>query len=210
MKSKEEVIKAIEEAIKNSPKRKFKQSLDVSFNFAGVHMEGEHKLNITVFLPKGRGKDVEVGAFVDGDMNIQAKEFSKHVLSKVELESMAKDKRQMRTYANQCYSFISAPDLISVVGKNWGVVLGVRGKMPQPVPPNADIKAAFERVKNTIRIKSRKTPTIHVPVGSIDMDPADVYENIQAVYTAIERVVHEEKIRSAFIKTTMGQAVNLW
>ena len=208
--NKQELTPKIAHAVEISPKRKFTQSLDLVLNFQDVQMQGAHKLNLNVTLPKGRGKDVEVGVFADGDMNVKSKEFSKHVLDKKEIESMSSNKRAMRTYANQCYSFIAAPDMISVVGKTWGVVLGVRGKMPAPVQPNADIKAAMEKAKNTIRIKSRKTPTVHVPVGSIDMDPEDVFENIQAVYTVVERIIHDEKIQSAYIKSTMGPAVRLW
>jgi large subunit ribosomal protein L1 len=207
---KEEIIPKIREAVEKSPKRKFKQTVDLTLNFSDVEMEGEHKLSLNVHLPRGRGKVVEVGVFADGDMNVKAKDYSKHVLDRRGLESMAGDKRKMRKYASECYSFIASPELIPVVGKTWGVVLGVRGKMPQPVPPNADIKTALEKARNTIRIKSRKTPTVHIPVGSEEMSPEDIAENIQAVYTAVERIIHEDKIKSAFIKTTMGPAVRLW
>ncbi|MFH1402850.1 MAG: 50S ribosomal protein L1 [Candidatus Altiarchaeota archaeon] len=208
--NKENIIAKIKECIEKSPKRKFKQNIDLTLNFSDVQMEGEHKLNLNILLPKGRGKDVEIGVFADGDMNLKAKEVSKHVLDKKELEGMASDKRGMRKYAGECYGFIASSDLLPVVGKNWGVVLGVRGKMPQPVPPNADVKAAIERSKNTVRIKSKKNPNIHVPVGTEDNSPEELFENIQAVYISVERVIHEEKIKSAFIKTTMGSAVRLW
>ncbi len=207
---KEEIIPKIAEAIEKAPKRKFNQTMELTLNFKDVSIEGEHKLNVNVLLPKGRGKDVEIGVFADGDMNVKAQSHSKHVLSKAEFESMSSDKRKMRKYASECYSFISAPDLISVVGKTWGVVLGVRGKMPQPVPPNADVGQAINKFKNTIRIKSRKNPIIHAPVGTEKLSAEDIAENIEAVYTSIERVIPDDKMHSAFIKATMGPAVRLW
>jgi large subunit ribosomal protein L1 len=205
-----EFTQKVEEAISKRTDRKFKQSIDVIFNFEAVNIEGEHKLNLNVQLPKGRGKDVEIGVFADGDMNVRAKKLSKHVLSKHELEEMAKDKRQMRKYAGQCYGFIAQPDLMATIGKSWGIVLGPRGKMPQPVPPNANLEDVVGRIKNTVRVKSKKLPTVQAPVGTEDMSPQDISENMLAVYNAVERVIHKDSIHSMYVKTTMGEAVRVW
>jgi large subunit ribosomal protein L1 len=185
-----EIIPKIEDALSRKTERKFKQTLEVIFNFEGVNVEGEHKLNLNVLLPKGRGKDVEVGIFADGDMNVRAKKHSKHILSRGELEAYAKDRRKMRVYADQCYSFIAQAELMASIGKSWGIVLGPRGKMPQPVPPTANMEEVIKRTRNTVRIKTKKLPTVQVPVGVEDMKPADLAENINAVYNAVERIVH--------------------
>ncbi|MBD3388634.1 MAG: 50S ribosomal protein L1 [Candidatus Altiarchaeales archaeon] len=207
---KDQIKPKIEDALSKRTERKFKQSVEVIFNFSDVNVEGEHKLNLNVQLPRGRGKDVEVGVFADGDMNVRAKKVSKHVLSKSELEEYAKDKREMRKFAGRCYSFIAQPDLMATIGKSWGIVLGPRGKMPQPVPPNANIDDAMEKVKNTVRVKTKKMPNVQVPVGTEDMTPDDLAENIMAVYTAVERVIHVDHISSVYVKTTMGEAVQIW
>jgi len=200
----------IEQALSKKTDRKFTQTVEAIFNFEGVQMEGAHKLNLNVQLPKGRGKEVEIGVFADGDMNVQSKKVSKHVLSKAELEEMAKDRRKMRTYSNQCYGFISQPDLMASIGKSWGIVLGPRGKMPQPVPPNANVEEAINRFKNTVRVKSKKLPNVQVPIGSEKLSPEDMVENLEAVYTAVERIIPREQIKSLYVKTTMGEAVRVW
>jgi large subunit ribosomal protein L1 len=205
-----EFIPKIEGAISKKTDRKFKQSIEVIFNFEGVEIEGKHKLNLNVLLPKGRGKAVEVGVFADGDMNVRAKKLSKHVLNRGELEEYAKNKREMRKYSNQCYSFIAQPELMPVVGKVWGIVLGPRGKMPQPVPTTMDLNEVMRRVKNTVRIRTKKLPTVQVPVGTEDMSPADLAENILAVYNTIERAINKENIGSMYVKTTMGEAMRIW
>ncbi|MFH1054529.1 MAG: 50S ribosomal protein L1 [Candidatus Altiarchaeota archaeon] len=205
-----EFIPKIEEALSKKTERKFKQTVDVIFNFEGVEIEGEHKLNLNILLPKGRGKDVEIGFFADGDMNVRAKKHSKHVLSKNEFEDYAKNKRKMRVYAGQCYSFIAQADLMGAIGKTWGIVLGPRGKMPQPFPPTANLDELIKRIKNTVRVKSKKLPTIQVPVGVEDMTPEDLSENIMAVYTTVERAIPRDNIISLYVKTTMGEAVRIW
>jgi len=107
-------------------------------------------------------------------MNVNAKKHSKHVFDKPELERKASDKREMKRIANSCYAFIAQTDLMPSIGKTWGIVLGPRGKMPQPAPPNADITNIIERVKNTVRIRSKKNPTVQVPAGMEDMTPEDL------------------------------------
>jgi len=200
----------VEEALTKKTEKKFKQSVEAVFNFKGAEMEGEHKLNIQVSLPKGRGKEVRVGFFVDGDLNVQAKKISEFVLSKKEIEEYTKDKRKMRKFANHCYSFVAQADLMGSVGKNWGIVLGPRGKMPVPIPPKGDVEATYNRVKDTVRVRSKKLPTVQVPVGAEDMDADDIAENILAVYVAVERVIPKDHIESLYVKTTMGEAVRVW
>jgi len=200
----------IEEALSKKGERKFKQTVEVVFNFQGVEIEGAHKLNLNVLLPKGRGKDVEIGVFGDGDFNVKGKTVSKHVLTKAETEAESGNKRKMRVYAGQCYGFIAQADMMGLIGKSWGIVLGPRGKMPQPIPQNANVEDAVKRAKNIVRIKSKKLPMVQVPVGVDDMSAADLSENVLAVYTAVERVIPRENIKSLYAKTTMGGAVRIW
>lgn len=208
---KDAIVAKVREAKEKTPKRNFKQSVEVSINFKGINMEDTaNKLNASVVLPKGRGRDVEIGVFADGDMAMKAKNTSKHVLDKNTLLEYASSKRRMRVFADQCYGFIAQADLMSIIGKNWGVVLAPRGKMPQPIPVNADIEAAVRRLKNTVRVRSKKNPTINVPVGTEDMNDEDLAENVLAVLSVIERQIHKDNIASVYFKACMGPAVKLW
>ncbi|MFH0860938.1 MAG: 50S ribosomal protein L1 [Candidatus Altiarchaeota archaeon] len=208
---KNEITAKVSEAIQKSKKRNFVQTVEVNFNFSNINIESaEHKLNLNIFLPKGRGKDIEIGVFADGDMNVKAKKHSKHVMDRKDVEAHTKNRRNMRRFADQCYGFIAQADMMSLIGKNWGVVLAPRGKMPQPVPQNADIKTILERQKNTIKIKSKKNPCVHVPIGTEAMTPDDLAENFMTVYNAIEQKIGKENIKSVHVKTTMGEAVSIW
>ena len=62
-------------------------------NFKEIDLEStEYKLNLNIVLPKGRGKDVKIGIFADGDMNVRAKKVSDYVLSKAEVEEYSRNK----------------------------------------------------------------------------------------------------------------------
>jgi len=208
--NKKDIIQKIDEAKSKSTQRKFKQSVELSMNFKEIDLEStEYKLNLNIYLPKGRGKDVKIGVFADGDMNVRAKKVSDCVLSKAEIEEYSRNKRKMRKVSTDCYAFIAQPDLMPLIGRTWGVVLGPRGKMPQPVPDTADLNTVVNRMKNTVRIRSKKNPTIQVPVGVEDMSPDDLADNISAVLDAVERIIPKEKIQSAYLKTTMGEVIKL-
>jgi large subunit ribosomal protein L1 len=208
--NKKDISKKIEEAKSKSTQRKFKQSVELSMNFKEVDLESaEYKLNLNILLPKGRGKDIKIGIFADGDMNVRAKKVSDYVLSKAEIEEYARSKRRMRKFATDCYAFIAQPDMMPLIGKTWGVVLGPRGKMPQPVPDSADLTNVTNRLKNTVRIRSKKNPTIQVPVGVEEMSPDDLADNVSVVLDAVERIIPKEKVQSAYLKTTMGSVIKL-
>jgi len=208
--NKKDISKKIEEAKSKSTQRKFKQSVELSMNFKEVDLESaEYKLNLNILLPKGRGKDIKIGIFADGDMNVRAKKVSDYVLNKAEIEEYARNKRRMRKFATDCYAFIAQPDMMPLIGKTWGVVLGPRGKMPQPVPDSADLTTITNRIKNTVRIRSKKNPTIQVPVGIEEMSPDDLADNVSVVLDAVERIIPKEKVQSAYLKTTMGSVIRL-
>jgi large subunit ribosomal protein L1 len=208
--NKKDISKKIEEAKSKSTQRKFKQSVELSMNFKEIDLESaEYKLNLNILLPKGRGKDIKIGIFADGDMNVRAKKVSDYVLSKAEIEEYARNKRRMRKFATDCYAFIAQPDMMPLIGKTWGVVLGPRGKMPQPVPDSADLTTVTNRIKNTVRVRSKKNPTIQVPVGIEDMSPDDLADNVSVVLDAVERIIPKEKVQSAYLKTTMGSVIRL-
>ncbi|HHQ44600.1 MAG TPA: 50S ribosomal protein L1 [Candidatus Altiarchaeales archaeon] len=204
------LLESLKAILKGDAKKKFKQTVELNINFTGVNVEGPQKINANVKLPKGRGKDVEIGFFADGDMNVRAKKISKYVLGKDEIEEYAKDRQKMKKFANECYTFVAQPDLMPVIGKSWGVVLGPRNKMPQPIPGNVDLEPIVKRLKDSVKVRTKKTPSLHVPVGTEEMSAEDLAENINAVVNEVMKVVTEENIRNMYVKTTMGKAVRIW
>lgn len=205
----EKIAEKIKEAKAKAKKRNFTQSVEASINFRNVNMQTTDKLDLQVLLPKGRGKDIGIGVFAEGEMNLNAKKFTKYVFNRADIERLAKNRREMRKIANKCYFFLAQADLMPIIGRNLGVVLGPRGKMPIPVPPTADLSQLVSRLKNTVRIRSKKNPTVNVPIGTENMDEKDLAENLMAVIDAIEKKIPMEKIESIYVKTTMGPAVKV-
>lgn len=203
-----EVSDKIKEALENSNKKKFKQSVEIAINFKEIDMEKpENKLDLAVFLPKGIGKEVNIGVFAEGDIAVKAREFSNYVLGRKEIQEY--DRRKMRKIANSCAFFMAQPELMGVLGKTWGIVLGPRGKMPQIIQQNVDFSQVIPRLKQTIKIKTKKNPTIHARIGTEEMPVEDLVENYHAIMNAIEKKIEKTKIRSIYVKTTMGKPIRI-
>lgn len=208
----EAVTKAVEEAKKNSKKRKFAQSIDLTINLKELDMtKPENRIDEELVLPSGTGKPVKVGVIAEGELALQSKNVADVVIKRDELEKLAKDKKKAKKIANDIDFFVAQIDLMPLVGKSIGPILGPRGKMPKPIPSNAPVTSIVERLKKTIRIKTKDQPVIKVLAGNEDMDSEKLVENVDAILKFVERKLERGKdnIKSVYIKTTMGQSVKI-
>ncbi len=212
MASKNELLTQIEEIRKNSKERKFKESIELSINMKEVDLsDPKNRINEEISLPKGRGRELKVAVFGTDEMKGKAKDSADFLYGPEDLGKFADDKKEFKKLAGQIDYFIAESTLMANIGKSLGQVLGPRGKIPKPLPPGQDPSPLIVNLKKTVRARSRDKKTFHVPVGTRDMPPADVAENINAV---VKRIVGRlEKgygnIDSIYLKTTMGKPVKL-
>lgn len=208
----EAVAKAIEEAKKNSQKRKFNQSIDLTITLKELDMaKPENRIDEELMLPAGPGKPIKVGVIADGELALQAKKVADVIISKGELEKFAKNRKKAKKIANDVDFFVAQIDLMPLVGKSIGPILGPRGKMPKPIPPNAPINKIVDKLKRTVRIKTKDQAVIRVLAGSEDMDDQKIVENVDAILNFLEKKLENgyDNMKSVHIKTTMGQSVKI-
>ena len=98
-----------------------------------------------------------------------------------------------------------------LVGKILGPALGPRGKLPVPVPPNADIAPLITKHRKTVVVKMRNQPIIQCAVGTADMKEEQIVDNIQAVLRLVEGKLKRglKNVKLAFVKTSMGKPVEI-
>ncbi|MDI6654550.1 MAG: 50S ribosomal protein L1, partial [Candidatus Hydrothermarchaeota archaeon] len=127
------------------------------------------------------------------------------------LEELAKNKKAAKKIVEEHDFFIAQTDLMPLIGRYLGTVMGPRGKMPKPIPVNAPIAPAVERLKRTVRIRTKDKPVLHVCVGTEDMEDKKLIENIEAVSKFLERKLEKgfASIKSLYLKTTMGPSVKI-
>jgi large subunit ribosomal protein L1 len=108
---------------------------------------------------------------------------------------------------------VATPDMMKDVGK-LGMVLGRKGLMPNPKTGTVtfDLKGALaELKKGRTEFRADKTGVVHLAVGKVSMEPAQIAENIQTVVTEIRRKrpadAKGEFIQTVSVASTMGPGV---
>jgi large subunit ribosomal protein L1 len=133
------------------------------------------------------------------------------VLERADLEGLAGKKKDLRKLANDFDVFMAEAPLMPLVGRIFGPVLGPRGKMPVPVPPNADIAALLEKQRKTVVVRMRAQPIIQVTVGAESMSEDDVFDNVQAILRFLEGKLKRglKNVKNVYVKTSMGVPVKI-
>ena len=200
-------VTAVKKALEHSPKRNFVQTVDLSINLKDVDMSiPKNRIQEDIILPHGRGKPVKVCVFGSGEMVVKARDVADRVVSVEELGTIADDKKQAKKMANEFEYFIAEAPLMPTIGKRLGIVLGPRGKMPKPIPPGADPKPMIDNLRKSVSVRSRDRLTFHTSVGTTDMTPEDIADNIELIFKRLGMKLEKGtmNILSAFVKTTMG------
>lgn len=190
-----------------SKQRKFLESVELAINLKDIDLSNpKNRIQEEIPLPNGRGRQVRIGIFSSSEMAMKAKGVADVVIQPEELEELAKDKVKARKFARQGDFFLAEAPLMPTIGKRLGVVLAPRGKMPKPIPPGSDPKAAIEKLRGSVSVRTRDKKTFHLPIGTKDMPADKLAENLDAVLKRIMSKLERGKmnIRSAYVKTTMG------
>ena len=138
-------------------------------------------------------------------------EKGKPLITPEDIERLGGTPREARKIAAEYRFFIAETSVMSQVGRYLGPRLGPRGRMPIPVQPGTDIRPMVDRLRGSAKIRTKDRTTFHARVGSTEMDPDLIAENIDAVMKRIEGKLEQGhlNIRSVYVKTTMGPAVRL-
>lgn len=207
----ENINKFLEESKKKSKKRNFVQSVDLSINLKNIDFKKpENRFTEEVVLPKGRGKNVKI-VVIGKDLIIKSKGKADELINEDKLGKLEKNRKEIKKLANSYDFFIAEASFMLRIGKSLGKVLGPRGKMPKPLPPQADPTPIINKLKNTVRISLKESPVIHCVIGTENMKDEDLIENMNAVMSTLENKLPKGKhnIGSVYLKTTMGPAIKI-
>ena len=207
------LLAAVKEVKTNSKDRKFSQSIDLAINLQNIDMKKpEGRIQERIELPHSVGKEIKICVIATGEMALKAKKAgASFVLERAALESLVTDKKKQKDIAKNYDLFIAEAPLMPLVGKSLGASLGPRGKMPTPVPPNADIKEQIEKHQKIVSVRMRGQPVIQCRVGNESMADKEIAENVQAIVRRIEVKLKRgiKNFRSVYLKTSMGSSVKV-
>jgi large subunit ribosomal protein L1 len=202
----------IEDALQSERERKFVETVEVAINLRDVDLQNPQKrINAEVALPHGRGRPARVAVFAQGEMAAISKKIVDTVISPDQIDELSDNKREARKLADKFDFFVAETGLMATIGKSLGVVLGPRGKMPRPIPPQADIARIIKSLTNLVPVRSKDRPTFHVPFGNVSMPQEQLADNLETILKRVESNLDRgnDNIASIWVKTTMGRAVRL-
>ncbi|VAX13445.1 LSU ribosomal protein L1p (L10Ae) [hydrothermal vent metagenome] len=195
------------ELLKELPKAKFTESVDVAINLGVDPRKSDQVVRGSTVLPHGTGKTVRVAVFAQGDNADKAKAAGADIVG---FEDLAAEVKK----GNMDFDVVIAtPDAMRVVGQ-LGQILGPRGLMPNPkvgtVTP--DVETAVKNAKSgQVRYRTDKGGIIHCAIGNFEFDNTLLKENLEALLADLQKAkpasakgVYVEKIA---VSTTMGPGI---
>ena len=204
-----QIVDVVGKVLEESKKldRKFKQKIDLVINLKNLDLNiPKNRVDEEIILPHGRGSDAKIALFASGELAIKSKNHVDMLIKPEEIEDFSTNKQKFKKVADSHNFFIAEAPLMPTIGKTLGTVLGPRGKMPKPVPPNADVSGLVKNLHNTVKVRSKSSKTFHTIAGDERMSSEDIAENISAIIKRLESKLERGRmnIGSIYVKTTMG------
>jgi large subunit ribosomal protein L1 len=185
---------------------KFDETIEMSVN---LNLKKSHTVRDTVVLPNQFSAEKKILVFAKGEKAAEAEAAGAAYVGAEEL--VEKIKGGWLDF-DIC---VATPDMMREVGK-LGPVLGRRGLMPNPKTRTVtmDVKGAIaELQKGRVEYRADKTGVVHMPIGKVSMEPAQVKENIEVFMSDLVKK-RPSDVKGDFIKTialssTMGPGVKI-
>lgn len=211
--AKDQLLTALGGLRKPESKRQFSQSVELIVKLREIDLKKpENRINESIELPNSLDKETKVCVIAGGDLATRARAGEADlVLARDDLDRLGKDKKATRKLVSEYDFFIAEAPLMPLVGKTIGPILGPRGKMPTPVPPNAPIDQIIKSHRKLVRVRVRDQPVVQCRIGTEKMPDDKIAENAQAVFSRIEAKLERgsKNIGQVLVKTTMGEPVKV-
>jgi large subunit ribosomal protein L1 len=196
--------------VKSLASAKFDETVELAVRLGVDPRRADQIVRGTVALPAGTGKDVRVAVFASGEAAEQARAAGADIVGAEDLVKRIQDESFLGFDLA-----IATPDLMGQVGR-LGRVLGPRGLMPNPKTGTVttDVGRAVTEFKGgRVEYRTDKVGNVHVPIGKVSFDKAQLMENFRAVVDEIQRVkpaaAKGRYIRSVTLSSTMGPGVKI-
>jgi len=195
--------------LKDLPKAKFTESVDVAVNLGVDPRKSDQVVRGSTVLPNGTGKTVRVAVFAQGENADKAKAAGADIVGFDDLADEVKK-------GNMDFDVVIAtPDAMRVVGA-LGQILGPRGLMPNPkvgtVTP--DVETAVKNAKGgQVRYRTDKAGIIHASIGSVEFAVDALRENLNALLADLQKAkpstAKGQYMKKVSVSTTMGPGIQV-
>jgi len=196
-------------AVSAQPKAKFDESVDVAVKLGIDPRHADQMVRGSISLPNGTGKTVRVAVFAKGAKAEEATAAGADVVGADDLFE------KIQGGFLDFDRVVATPDMMGLVGR-LGRVLGPRGLMPNPKlgTVTMDVTKAVGAIKSgQIEVRADKAGVIHAPVGRRSFDDAKLLENIEFLFSELNRMKPASSkgryMQSIVLSSTMGAGVRV-
>jgi large subunit ribosomal protein L1 len=195
------------ELAKKTSHVKFDASVELHVRLNVDPRQADQNIRDNLVLPAGTGKQVRIAVLTDDAK--AAKDAGADLAGTDDLLA-AFDKGQ-----TDFDVLIATPQLMPKLGK-YARVLGPRGLMPNPksgTVTNDVAKAVGEAKAGRVEYRVDSTGIVHLGIGKVSFEPAQLLKNLQAVVASIlankPQSLKGTYVKSVYLTTSMGPSIAL-
>lgn len=213
---KAKILDVIKKLKADSPKRKFKQNLDVIVTLQGLNLKKpEEQVEFFAILPHGRGKPAKICALIGPELKEEATKVCDKVILQQEFSDYA-DKKKAKKLAVEYDYFIAQANIMGQIAGAFGKIFGPRGKMPNPkagcvVPPKGALKPLYDKLQKTLKVSAKTQLQMQCRIGNEEETDAQLAENVESLLSQIIQHMpqHENNLKAVYMKLTMSKPVKV-
>lgn len=202
-------LKEAIQVLKNGPKTKFDQSVEIQCKLGVDPAASDQVVRGTAVLPHGQGKKLKVIVFTKDENGKAAAEAGADIVGGDDLIE-----KVMGGWMDFDVA-IATPSMMKDVGK-LGKVLGPRGLMPSPkagTVTDNPAKAVKEVKGGRIEFKMDKFANVNTLIGKLSFADEKLAENgnvlLESLMRARPKSLKGTFVKSAHLSSTMGPGVRL-
>jgi len=187
---------------------KFNETVEISVRLGVDPKRSEQNVRGTVVLPHGTGKTPRVLAFAKGEKAKEALEAGADHVGDAELIEKVKEGW------SEFDVVVATPDIMGIVGKSLGRILGPRMPNPKAGTLSFDIGTVIKEIKaGKVQYRADKFAIVHSPLGKVSFEENKIVDNfvtyMDAVIRAKPAAAKGQYLRSVVISSTMGPGIKL-
>ena len=195
--------------VKEMAHAKFDETVELAVRLGVDPRKADQIVRGTLTLPSGTGKTARVVAFAAGEAAAEARAAGADEVGADDLVARVEGGFLDFDVA------IATPDLMGQVGK-LGRILSPRGLMPNPKTGTVttDVgKAVTEFKGGRVEYRTDKVGNVHVGVGKVSFDRAQLLANVHAVIEELVRAkpaaAKGKFLKAVTLSSTMGPGVHI-
>lgn len=185
---------------------KFDATIEIAVH---LNLKKSHSIRDTLVLPHQFRSALRVLVFAQGEKAQEAEEAG---AAYVGSDDLLEKIRGGWLDFDIC---VATPDMMKSVGK-LGQILGRKGLMPNPKTKTVtmDIRGTLaELQKGRTEIRADKGGVVHLAIGKVSMDPAQVKENLLVLLEGLRQRrptdIKGDYVKSVSISSTMGPGLRI-